>query len=110
MEINRTQIPSTEPERQYYYIEQAKKYVKKPSQGGLSDKVEVELTTPPGIGGGVHLLLGGEAGGLPIAQALRLRDALAKNQGRHLTNRLLLDAPFTDNLLKIHEACFAEVP
>ena len=32
MEINRTQIPSTEPERQYYYIEQAKKYVKKASE------------------------------------------------------------------------------
>ena len=35
MEINRTQIPSTEPERQYYYIEQAKKYVKKASESTL---------------------------------------------------------------------------
>lgn len=64
----------------------------------------VDFDANPRIGGSVHLLLGSEVLGLPIAQSLSLRYLLAEDNARYLAETLILDAIFAHLALEIDKA------
>lgn len=69
----------------------------------------VNLGADPGVGSSIELLFISEGGGLPVAQALRLRDTLTENDGREFAQALLFDAPVGGNGLQIDKTSVAEV-